>query len=88
PDTFDFWGLVRSNAQDIPGHIMPLNLPWTSPTLGFRFEMFEDGLAIFHPDGERFKDQLEVYRERDQAQLERDRAWAKLRELGIDPEQL
>jgi hypothetical protein len=43
--------------------------------------MFEDGLAIFHPDGERFKDPSEFIKERD-------RAFAKLRELGIDPADL
>jgi Uma2 family endonuclease len=88
PDTLNFWGLVRTNQTDIPGYIMPLNLPWTSPTLGIRFEMFDNGLTVFHPDGEVFKNQQEVYKERDQAKQERDRAWVKLRELGIDPEQL
>ena len=74
---------------------MAMTFPWTSPTLGIRFEMFDDGLAVFHPDGERFKDPDEVFeernqaqQERDQAQQERDRAFAKLRELGIDPETL
>lgn len=45
-------------------------------------------MAIFHPNGERFKDPDELFQERDQAQQERDQAFAKLRELGIDPSQL
>ena len=50
--------------------------------------MFDDGLAIFYPDGEPFKDPDELFNERDQAQQERDRAFAKLRELGVDPSEL
>jgi hypothetical protein len=60
---------------------MRMDFPWISPTLGIRFEMFEDGLAIFHPNGERFKDPSEFIEERD-------RAFAKLRDLGIDPADL
>ncbi len=56
--------------------------------LGIRFELNEDGLAIFYPDGERFKEPAEFIEERDRAEQERDRAFAKLRELGIDPSQL
>jgi hypothetical protein len=57
--------------------------------------MFEEGLEVFYPDGERFKDPETLFEERDQAQQERnqaqqerDRAFARLRELGIDPTQL
>ena len=57
--------------------------------------MFDDGLAIFYPDGEPFKDPDELFnerdkaqQERDRAQQERDRAFAKLRELGVDPSEL
>ncbi|WP_346294148.1 Uma2 family endonuclease [Sphaerothrix gracilis] len=81
PDSHDFWGLVRSSAAEDLIPIMVMNLPWTSPTLGIRFEMFEDGLALFHPTGERFKDPSDFINERD-------RAFAKLRELGFDPTDL
>ena len=57
--------------------------------------MFEDGLAVFYPNGEQFKEPREfiqkrdqAQQERDQAQQERDRTFAKLRELGVDPNQL
>ncbi len=93
PDSCEFWGLVRSSVSDRPTLLTSLNLPWTSPTLGIRLEMFEDGLAVFHPDGEPFKDPTDLFQERDQARQERDaaqdalqQAWAKLRQLGIDPE--
>lgn len=88
PDSYDFWGLVRSDREQEFSPITPLNFPWTSPTLGIRFEMSEDGLAVFYPNGERFKEPNDVFEERDQAQQERDRAFAKLRELGIDPTEL
>ncbi|TRU05628.1 MAG: Uma2 family endonuclease, partial [Microcystis sp. Msp_OC_L_20101000_S702] len=65
------------------------------PILGIRFEMFEEGLEVFYPNGERFKDPETLFeernqaqQERNQAQQERDRAFARLRELGIDPTQL
>jgi Uma2 family endonuclease len=81
PESYDFWGLVRSsqNQEFVP--ITPINFPWTSPTLGIRFELTGDGLAVFYPDGERFQDPGAFIDQRD-------RAFAKLRELGIDPNQL
>jgi Uma2 family endonuclease len=88
PESQDFWGLVRSNTSQGFSPVTPLQLPWTSPTLGLRFEMGSNGLEIFYPNGERFKDPGEFMEERDRAQAERDRAFAKLRELGIDPTQL
>ncbi|MGK7887830.1 MAG: hypothetical protein AB4042_00750 [Leptolyngbyaceae cyanobacterium] len=50
---------------------------------------------MFYPNGEEFKlmedymdERDQLAQERDLAQQERDRAFAKLRELGIDPEEL
>lgn len=92
PESPNFWGLVRSQANQNFSPIITLQRPWTSPSLGIRFEMAEDGLEVFYPNGERFKDPSEFADERDranqdreQAYQERDRAFAKLRELGIDP---
>lgn len=87
PDSFEFWGLTRQTQEERPTLLTPLNLPWTSPILGIRFEMFEDGLALFHPNGESFKDPEELFQERNQAQQKLERALAKLQELGIDPEE-
>jgi Uma2 family endonuclease len=91
PDSYDFWGLVRSNREQDFSPVTALNFPWTSPTLGIRFEMDPEGLAVFHPNGDRFQDPEMIFeerdlaqQERDLAQKERDRAFAKLRELGID----
>jgi Uma2 family endonuclease len=95
PDSHDFWGFVRSTPEQDFAPVTALNFPWVSPSLGIRFELFDDGLAVFTPDGEPFKDPEEIFaerdqaqQERDQAQSERDRAFAKLRELGIDPAEL
>jgi Uma2 family endonuclease len=81
PDSQDFLGLVRRQPDNDFSPITPLNFPWTSPTLGIQFSWAEDGLRIAYPDGEPFKDPEEIM-------AERDRAFAKLRELGIDPTQL
>lgn len=95
PEDHNFWGYARQSPTDLCNLITPLSLPWTSPTLGIRFELFEEGLAIFYPDGEPFRDpgdfadeRDQFRRERDQFRDERDRALAKLRELGIDPSEL
>lgn len=88
PESYDFWGLVRIHSDEEPLPITPINFPWISPTLGIRFEMAEDGLVVFYPSGEVFQDPETVMDERNQIRQERDRAFTKLRELGIDPEQL
>jgi len=88
PDSQQFWGLVRGDRQQPFQPITNLHLPWTSPILGVQFALGVDGLELFYPNGERFKDPGEFIQERDQFAQERDRAFAKLRELGIDPETL
>ncbi|MBD2578847.1 Uma2 family endonuclease [Oscillatoria sp. FACHB-1406] len=95
PQRQDFWGFVRENSEDIFTLITALYLPWTSPLLQIRFERFEDGLSVFHPDGELFADPEASMLERDEAILREEetraklsKALAKLQELGIDPEML
>lgn len=88
PDTRDFWGYARENLNHNCEIITPLSLPWTSPILNIRFELSAEGLAIFYPNGEPFQHPEEFIEERDKAQQERDKAFAKLRELGIDPNEL
>jgi Uma2 family endonuclease len=81
PESFDFWGLIRSRADRDFTPITAMNFPWISPSLGIRFELFETGLEVFYPNGDRFQDPEDVIQERD-------RAFAKLKELGIDPNEL
>jgi Uma2 family endonuclease len=75
---------------------------WVSPRLGIRFELDETTLQIYAPNGDRFLSPVELAAQRDQerqradqerqrADQERqraDRLAAKLREMGIDPDQV
>ena len=88
PQSHDFWGYQRAAATDSFVLVTPLHLPWISSLLNIRFELSGEGLELYHPDGELFKEPGELFAERDLARQERDRALAKLRELGIDPETL
>jgi len=74
PQRQDFWGFVREQSDDIFTLITALYLPWTSPLLQIRFELFSDGLAVFYPDGEPFAEPEANLLERDAAQVERDAA--------------
>ena len=106
PDDIELVGLQRSG--DWLEKIDQMN-GWVSPLLGIRFELKEDTLEIYRPDGQKFLtpvelDQLrEAERQRAEnaiAQLEQERKLReqeqqryqalieKLRQQGIDPEQL
>ncbi|MEG4169735.1 MULTISPECIES: Uma2 family endonuclease [unclassified Microcoleus] len=75
---------------------------WISPRLGVRFELVEDRLEIYRPDGEQFlsyaelEEQRGLYRQRLQQESQRaeqesqraERLAAKLRELNIDPDSI
>ncbi|MEG4282000.1 Uma2 family endonuclease [Microcoleus sp. A006_D1] len=75
---------------------------WTSPRLGVRFGLSESGLEMFGPSGESFVSFVELAQLRQQAETraqqaeslleqERSRSQAlelRLREMGIDPNQL
>jgi Uma2 family endonuclease len=75
---------------------------WVSLRLGVRFELTEEGLELYRPDGQRFLSYLELEEQRElqaqraeqeaqRAEQEAQRAErlaAKLRELNIDPNSL
>ena len=68
---------------------------WISPRLGVRFELGEDGLEIYRPNGQKFisyrelEEQGELDRQRAQQESQRaERLAAKLRELNIDPDRI
>ena len=94
--------IITNNGSE--SHLEPIAdiQNWQSPKLGIKFEIADDSLNIWQPNGSKFLTYLE---QAEQAQLERDRAEseqtakeqaldsmakfaAKLRELGIDPEKL
>jgi Uma2 family endonuclease len=66
---------------------------WVSPRLGVRFEMGEQGLELYAPNGEKFVDYVELYQQRQEerqqkelAQQRAERLAAQLRAAGIEPE--
>jgi hypothetical protein len=68
---------------------------WVSPRLGVRFELTEEGLELYRPDGQKFLSYLELEEQRELAaqraeqQAQRaERLAAKLRELNIDSDSL
>jgi Uma2 family endonuclease len=68
---------------------------WVSPRLGVSFELGEEGLEIYRPDGQKFLSYLELEEQKqlaqEQAERETQRAEklaAKLRELNIDPDSI
>ena len=75
---------------------------WVSPQLQIRFDLSAEELQIFRPDGQRFLSYVEIAQraeeERQRAEEERQRADTaenkasryaeKLREMGIDPDQV
>lgn len=99
PDDNEISGLMRSGEWLEP--LEEMN-GWVSPLLGIRFQLAEDTLEIYRLDGEKFLTSVELHHqgevERQRAdealsQLEQERQryqalMAKLREQGIDPEQL
>ena len=93
PETGDFTGWIR--GEDGRLRVIDEIQGWVSPRLGVRFEIEDGELRIIRPDGQRFLTYTELEQERAralrQAEEERFRAEKlaqRLRELGIDPEQI
>ena len=86
PETGDFTGWIR--GEDGRLRVIDEIQGWVSPRLGVRFEIEDGELRIIRPDRQRFMTYLELQQ---QAEHERQRAAKlaqRLRELGIDPEQI
>jgi hypothetical protein len=80
--------------------LIPEASGWISPQLDIRFELGDD-MTIFAPDGRPFVDYAELARQRDEARLraeearrqrveweqKADRLAARLRALGVDPDE-
>jgi Uma2 family endonuclease len=60
---------------------------WSSPRLGIRFDTSGEDLRIFRPDNEPFRSHQELEQRATQAEQERERLLAKLRELGVEPQE-
>ncbi|MGH9842077.1 MAG: Uma2 family endonuclease [Blastocatellia bacterium] len=61
---------------------------WKSPLLNVKFRSINGVWNLYHPDGEPFVNFKEVVTQRESERKAKEAAWAKLRELGIDPETL
>jgi Uma2 family endonuclease len=61
---------------------------WISPRLGIRFELTDQSLNIFNPDETKFLTYLEQVQQKEKALNAMSKYAAKLREMGIDPENL
>ena len=99
PDRLDFTGWIRSEDR-----LESIDRPtdWISPLLGIRFKLESDELEIYRPDGKPFLSFIDLDLRRQEAEQRADIAEqradtaeqrakqlaAKLRELGIDPENL
>jgi Uma2 family endonuclease len=93
PETGDFTGWIR--GEDGRLRVIDEIQGWVSPRLGVRFEIEDGELRVIRPDGQRFLTYTELEQERAralrQAEEERFRAEKlaqRLRDLGIDPEQI
>ena len=85
PNKNDFSGLLRKGKSL---EVIEKIDNWISPRLGIRFQLAEPELIIYYPDGEPFSSFTE---EKKRVENERKRAnklAAKLRELGINPEDI
>ncbi|GET39212.1 Uma2 family endonuclease [Microseira wollei] len=99
PDDNELTGLVRSGDWLEP--IEEMN-NWVSPLLEIRFELTENSLEIYRPDGRRFLTSVELEQRANEATARAEEATARLeqeqqryqalleqlRQKGIDPEQL
>jgi Uma2 family endonuclease len=93
PDSITLGGFIRGDGN-ILEEISEMQ-GWVSPQLGIRFELAESDLVLYRPDGGRFLTSVELNQhaeqERDRAdsaQTQVNRLAARLRELGVDPEQV
>ncbi len=100
PDRETFDGFVRKQQNCLEPIEALQN--WVSPRLGIQFKLTETGWVIYRPDETPFLSPVELHRlvlqekERaeqekqraDAAQQQADRLTARLRELGIDPDEI
>jgi len=81
----DFAAFIRKNDELLP---VDTSEGWRSPLLGIRFEADHGALRIFHPDGKPFLTFREQVAQADEATTRAEALAAKLRELGVDPDEI
>ncbi|MGC8785529.1 MAG: Uma2 family endonuclease [Armatimonadota bacterium] len=86
PDSGEWDGWLREGEQLVPVKGME---GWQSPRLGIRFEKGKDAeVGLFYPDGRKFLSFVELGQQAEAERQRADRLAAKLREMGIDPNQI
>ena len=92
PDVVDLTGWQRRNSRL---EVIDQMVGWVSPRLGVRFELTEEELQIYRPDGDRFLTFLELDQQREQERQRAEQAEAQLealrallQERGINLDQL
>lgn len=65
PDRLELDGWIRSGDRLLPIENIQ---GWISPRLGIRFELSEEEITLYHPDGSHFRTYQEVTKELEQAQ--------------------
>jgi len=85
PEDNELIGWVRSDGklnyiESIEG--------WVSPRLQIRFQTASGDLEIYRPDGQKFLSYVELSRQQELAQQKADRLSEKLREMGINPDEI
>ena len=92
PDQGELSGWLRSGGELVE---IPTMSGWVSPRLDVRFELHDQELQLYYPDGRRFAAYVELVeqaakerRERELAQAKAARLAARLQALGIDPEEI
>jgi Uma2 family endonuclease len=83
PDPVDLSGWRRAGGDLVE---IPEMNGWVSPRLGVRFELVDNQLRLFAPDGRPFLTYVELAQERDEAQRRAERLTEQLRALGLNPD--
>jgi Uma2 family endonuclease len=71
--------------QDEGLRIMPFDQDWTSLRLGIHFQMGEDGLTLYRPDGVAFQTFEEASLRAEEAERRSQKLAEMLKALGVDP---
>lgn len=92
PKKIEFCGWMRSEEDLI---VIDTIENWVSPRLNIHFELTAETLEIYYPDGKRFLTPVELAKRAEEAEQRAELAEARikileerLRQAGIDPEQL
>ena len=85
PDQLELTGLLRGE-QGL--EVIEAINGWVSPRLQIRFQIIDQGLEIYRPDGQRFLTYSELGLELEQERSRVQALESKLRELGVNPDEI